>query len=185
MPSGFVALILFATMTAAMTVTTVAHAKSKPAPVANSAHSSAKPQNATPTRDPERARLPRKGKDVSNTHPARATIYTLMNTYVRALEGRDLNLYLSVVTGGFDQNLGLSRRWSTIRTQGHPESIQLEDLLLMNYLGKIFVRFSVKDKRTGKVTRLGARSWYIVVKDSRGKWRIDEFFANFNPDAKS
>jgi hypothetical protein len=132
--------------------------------------------------DPEKNHLPLKGHDVTKSFRDRKQIVKLIRTHTRSVETENKSLYLSTVSPNLEQTLGLTRTWGAPKNSSG--MIQVWDVLLMNYKGLLFARFSIRDKRTGKITHLQLKTWYVLAKDAHGQWKIDQFLNHFDPDDK-
>lgn len=123
--------------------------------------------------------LPAHGKDVTATHKSSAEIRELSLQFVKALEGKDLKKFKTLVTPYFLQLSGWDEQWKRLPSTMSPALVKIEDFFIMENEGKYYIRYSVKDLKQDRVHYLPSKTWYRVVAQD-GKWKMDAFLPNLD-----
>lgn len=131
--------------------------------------------------DIETQYLPSQAEDVSKTHPARKEISRVIENFTKAIEGRDKSAFSKTVTKNFLSTTGWGKNWNNLTSTMSPDLMSFQDIFIMSLKGANYVRFSVLNKNTNKVTHLPPDTWYRIAKED-GSWKMDAFLADFSPD---
>ena len=131
--------------------------------------------------DPETAYLPAFGRDVTQTHPERAEIQTLVAAFVKAMAAKDKTAFHKLVTADFREGSRWDKAWGDINSTLSPDLIRVEDFFIMNYKNNLYVRFSVRDRNSGKLFALPTHTWYQVVNSGK-EWKMQAYDPDFEPD---
>lgn len=123
--------------------------------------------------------LPAHGKDVTTSLQGANEIRALSLEFVKALEGKDLKKFKTLVTPYFLELSGWDEQWKKLPSTMSPNLVKIEDFFIMENEGKHYVRYSVKDLKQNKVHTLPSKTWYRVVKKD-GKWKMDAFLPNLD-----
>jgi hypothetical protein len=111
-------------------------------------------------------------------------ITAVMHNYIKAIRDEDFSLLEKCFSNNYFKNHGGKDSWKKnlgkISVNYKNAAVEAVEIIPVKnkpgeYWGKIIIKY--KDRKQ----EIAGNNWYLLAKDSSGKWKIDEFFADIDP----